>query len=408
MTDKIKIAFIKSGGLSVGGTEKFLQVLAANLPKDRFIVDYYYCDTVNYNEIENNFVTDASRLSFLRDNGVNLIKFNIGFINLKTYTHDWVNTDFWHLFNEYKYDIIQTGRAGHPEYPFYKIKHTPIVDSLHLSGMVDNQYNISRVMHICKWNSDKWIKRGGDKKRIVPISLFLDIVKETYFNLRKELKIENKFIYGFYQRNNDDIFSPIPLSAYKKIETDNTIFILMNGSNLYKQQARDLNLKNIIFLPFAKTQDEIYQFLSTLDVFAHGRKDGEVNSAVMAEAMHFGLPIVSHFSDINNGHVECIENAGKVVGTVEDYAMELGRLKKDEEYYEYRHQESEKRFMKKYELSGQMKNVIEIYEDVIKNPYPHKLRRYYYHTINFLLKRFIVNKYTYTTLRKIQKILKKP
>ena len=31
--EKIKIAFIKFGGMASGGTEKFLQTVAANLPK---------------------------------------------------------------------------------------------------------------------------------------------------------------------------------------------------------------------------------------------------------------------------------------------------------------------------------------------------------------------------------------
>jgi glycosyltransferase involved in cell wall biosynthesis len=408
MNKKIKIAFIKIGGLSAGGTEKFLQVMAANLPKDRFEVDYYYCDDpLHKNSDYKPMVTDPLRVKFMQDNKINLVKFNIGSIDMSTYTHDWIDTDFWEKFDESKYDIIQTGRAGHPEYPFYKIKHTPIVDSLHLSGMVDNQFNVSRVMHICKWNADKWIKRGGDKDRIVFVSLFLDIPNKKYQNLRKELGIENKFVYGMYQRNSDDIFSPIPLQAYKKMETDDSMFVLMNGSELYKKQAQELKIKNIVFLPFAETQERIYEFLSTLDVFAHGRRDGEVNSAVMAEALYFGLPIVSHFSDINNGHVECVGDAGKVVNNVDEYAEELLKLKNDKNYYQYRSQEGKKRFAERYELRGQMNNIVAIYEGVIKDPFPHKLKRCYYHSINFFVKRFIVNKYTYCSLRKIQVFIKK-
>ena len=38
----IKIAFIKFGGMAIGGTEKVLQTIAAELPKDKFEVDYFY------------------------------------------------------------------------------------------------------------------------------------------------------------------------------------------------------------------------------------------------------------------------------------------------------------------------------------------------------------------------------
>ena len=38
LMDKIKIAFIKFGGMAIGGTEKVLQTIAAELPKDEFII----------------------------------------------------------------------------------------------------------------------------------------------------------------------------------------------------------------------------------------------------------------------------------------------------------------------------------------------------------------------------------
>ena len=42
---KIKIAFIKFGGMANGGTEKYLQTIASYLPKDEFEVDFFYCDS---------------------------------------------------------------------------------------------------------------------------------------------------------------------------------------------------------------------------------------------------------------------------------------------------------------------------------------------------------------------------
>ena len=45
---KIKVAFIKFCGMATGGTEKVLQTVAANLPKDKFEVDFYYCDSAPY------------------------------------------------------------------------------------------------------------------------------------------------------------------------------------------------------------------------------------------------------------------------------------------------------------------------------------------------------------------------
>ena len=100
---KIKIAFIKFGGMANGGTEKVLQTIASELPKDQFIVDYYYCDSAPY--IGSNFEhpdTDPSRVQYVKNNGVNVIKFYVEFKDLRTSTHDWINTNFWELFDEEK------------------------------------------------------------------------------------------------------------------------------------------------------------------------------------------------------------------------------------------------------------------------------------------------------------------
>ena len=44
----IKVAFIKFGGMANGGTEKVLQTIASELPKDEFDVDFFYCDSAPY------------------------------------------------------------------------------------------------------------------------------------------------------------------------------------------------------------------------------------------------------------------------------------------------------------------------------------------------------------------------
>jgi len=407
MRSKIRIAFIKFGGMAAGGTEKFLQVLAANLPNDEFDVDYFYCDTAPYVGSDYRHPgTDADRLKFMQASQVRLVEFHVDYKDVTSPIHEWLGTDFGEKFNENNYDIIQTGRAGYPEYPFTKIRKIPIVDSLHLSAGVDNQYNISRVLHISRWSADEWIKKGGDAKRVEIISTFLDIPDKEYKNLRKELGIENKFVYGFHQRKDDWIYSPIPLAAYKRIEDDNTVFLMLNGSDLYKQQAHNLSIKNIIFLPFAQTQEGIYKFLSTLDVFAHGRKDGEVNSAAMAEAMYFGLPIVSHTSSYSNGHIECIGEAGRVLNNIDEYASELKKLKDDKSYYEFRSTEAKKRFAERYELKNQIARIVKIYEDVISNPFPHKIRRLYFHSLNQAWK-IIYNRYSLMLYRKLKKIRSK-
>lgn len=386
---KIRIAFIKYCGLSSGGTEKFLQTIAANLNKSKYEVDFYYTESVPFiGSAHKHNGTDDVRKQYLIRNGVNLIEVSLDAVDLTRHTHPWVNTNLFDVFCEENYDIIQTGRGGYPEYPFTKIRKTPIVDSLHLSAGVDNQYNISRVMHITEWSRKIWEKKGGDALRSVVVSHPMEIMPVDAIPLRKELHIpENRIICGFHQRNSDAIFSHYPLEAYAKLETKDTHFILLGGSEKYRRQAREIGIQNISFLDYTADQQIIYNFLSTLDIYVHGRADGEVNSTAMAEAMYFGLPILSHISHINNGHIECIGNAGYVAETISDYTDYLAKLLNDAPYRKMIAMNSKKRFAVKYELHTQIAHIESIYNDVISNPFPHKIRRY---IAQFRLRRFMV------------------
>lgn len=376
---KIKIAFVKYGGLSAGGTEKMLQIIAANLDKNRFAVDYYYCDSSPFRGSNYKYpTTNPYREQYMREHGVNLIRFSVGTVDMVHPYQTWINTDFWEKFNEGGYDLIQTGRAGHPEYPFTKISHTPILEIIALKAGCDNQYNIARSLHICQLSADQWIKSGGDSKRVEIISLPIDIKAKDYGTYRSELALGDRFVYGMHQRAADSIFSSFPLTAYKEVENERTWFIMLGGSSLYQKQAAELNIKNITFLPETGDSEVIFKFLSTLNVYAHGRKDGEVNSQAMAEGMYFGLPIVSHISEVNNGHVECIGNGGNVLTTEEEYAAELIKLQNNSAYYQEKSRNARKRFTDNYELTTQIKRFEQIYESVVANPFPHPIRRVLY------------------------------
>jgi D-glycero-D-manno-heptose 1,7-bisphosphate phosphatase len=376
---KIKIAFVKYGGLSAGGTEKMLQIIAANLDRTRFDVDYFYCDSSPLRGSDYRYpTTDPFRLEYMQEHGVHLLPFTVTEVDMVHPYQTWSGTDFWKKFDEKKYDVIQTGRAGHPEYPFTKIKQTPILEIIALQAGCDNQYNMARSLHICQWSADRWVGSGGDGKRVEIISLPIDIEAKDYGTYRDELSLGDAFVYGMHQRAADSIFSPFPLAAYKKIENEHTWFIMLGGSTLYQKQASELGIKNITFLPETGDSKIIFKFLSTLNVYAHGRKDGEVNSQAMAEGMYFGLPIVSHVSSVNNGHIECIGNGGNVLTTIDEYAIELSKLQKDSVYFKEKSENARKRFADNYELRNQINRLETIYSEVVANPFPYPLRRVLY------------------------------
>lgn len=371
MGKKLKIAFIKNNGLTLGGTEKFLQTIAAGLPKDEFEVDYFYAH-------QQDDPPNEARKQYLINNGVNVIEFKTD----KQRVHRdkiWLdNSNFFDVFKD-NYDIVQTGRCGLYEEPFCNIK-SPIVDSLHYIVGVDNQYNIARSMHISEFSKNMWIEKGGDKDRIVMVSHPIVIPDFEYKNIRAELNIENKFLFGMHQRNDDMIFSDIVLKAYKQVENDNNAFILLGGSEKYREQAKELGLKNIYFIPHTGDTNTIQSFLKTIDVYSHGRFDGELNSTAIAEALYHGKPVVSHISQEGfNGHVECIGHAGFVVDTYEQYAEKLKEFQQNKEFYEKISKNAKVRFKEMYDYDTQMQNIINIYKDVVKNTYPDKFKRLYLH-----------------------------
>lgn len=331
----MKIAFVKFGGLAAGGTERFLQNLAVGLAKEKFTIDYYYSDTAPY--LGSNYIhadTDPHRKEFVENSDVNLIKVDVGYKDVRIPTHDWVDTNFWDLFDESKYDVVISGRAGHPEYPFYKMRNVPLINILTLTAGVDNQENVYKNIHLSEWSGNVWKRQGGDasKLEIQGIIQEMDDVSEDF---REEYAIEDKFVYGFHQRDSEHISSTIPLEAYKKIQSDDTAFLLLGGSYVHTDKAKELGLKNFHHIPHSGDSKVIHKFLNTLHVFSHGRKDGETYGTVFVEAMYHKKPCLSHKAPAN-GHVEVIGNCGKVVeqNDINSYSKQMLRLKEDKEYYD--------------------------------------------------------------------------
>ena len=361
---KIKVAFIKFGGMAIGGTEKVLQTIAAELPKNQFEVDYFYCDAAPYIGSDFKHIdTDPSRVEYVKEHGVNAIKFNVEFKDVTKSTHDWINTNFWDHFKEENYDVIQTGRSGHPEYPFHMINKTPIVDSIHLSGMAENKPNSLKTVLISNEQRDRWIASGGPVDRAVTIPNPLRIPDVGDVNYREEFGWEDKFVFGLHQRRDNHIFSPLPLEAYDEIETDNTAFLLLGGSESYQKQAKDLGLKNFKHLPTTGELESIHKFLNTLNVYAHGRSDGEQCSCAIIEAMSHGLPIISHTAP-SMGQLEQIADAGKVVNNYEQYSNVMIDMLYDKKYYDKCASNSIKRYNEVYKLETVINKYIEIYKEV--------------------------------------------
>ena len=361
----IKIAFIKFAGMANGGTEKYLQTIAAHLPKDQFEVDFFYCDAAPYLGSDYKHLdTDLSRVEYCKSYDVNLKKFNVEFKDLRTPTHDWVNTDFWDHFDEDNYDVIQLGRAGHPEYPFIHINKTPIIDSIHLAGMGENKSNVYKTVLISEEQKSKWVSAGGDPNKSIIIPVPVEVPDYDSSSYIKEFGWEDKFVFGMHQRDDIHIFSPVPLEAYDEIQSDDTAFLILGGSSNHRKQAKDYQLKNVKFLDTTSDINLIHKFLNTLNVYAHGRSDGEQCSSSIIEGLSHSLPMISHTAP-SMGQLEQIGDAGEVVDGYEEYAQIMKKMIHNKGYYVDCKINSEKRYKEIYDVSSIIKKFIELYKEVV-------------------------------------------
>lgn len=370
----IRIAVFTYYGLDKGGTEKFLQTVSALLPKNKYVVDYYYIDSIPQK-------VSQVKKQYLLDNQVNLMPYNCEKIEVKKRYVYQVKSNFFDIFKGA--DIILTGSSGFTEQVLENIKNIPIVQTIHYVDGADNQYNVSRVLHISDFSKNMWIKKGGDKLRTGMISHPIIIPRYNKVDIRQKFGLDfNDFVFGLHQRDNDYIFSEIPLKAYAKVENEHTAFIICGGSKKYREQAKSLKLKRVFFIDATDSNDIIYSFLESLDVYAHGRFDGELNSTALAEAMFFGLPIITHPSDVFNGQLEVIKGNGYVAKNWNEYAEKMKVLLYDKKTYQNFSKGSKRMFMEKYNPEIQMNNIISIFDDVLINPYPHKIRRILFASLN--------------------------
>ena len=400
--EKIRVAFIKFGGLAVGGSELWQQKIAANLPKEFYDVDYYYCDTSPL--LGTDFKpgkTDPDRLKYMHDHNVNLIKFNVKAVNYRLHYHPWIGTDFWKIFDQKKYDLVQTVKAGPREYPFYLI-NLPVVEIVALANRPDKSANIAWSFHSSSWQRNVWLKKNGSVERSSVLPAPLD-KPHTTENYREELGIpDDAIVAGFHQRADDNIWSYIPLKAFSLCQNPNWHFVMKGGSALYKKQAQELSLKNIHFLPMDGDNMKVSKFLNTLDIFAHGRRDGETFGAVIAEAIIHGKPCLSHASETGlNAQKETMGTAGLFATDEKDYIEKLHALFSDKTLRDRLTLEAQKN-SGTYSIENTIKSVIEVYAEVLKDPSRFKIQ------INAFTKtKDVFVQYSVFTVKKILGAMKK-
>ena len=322
----MRVAFVKYGGLAAGGTERLLQEIAIEIAKLGATVEYFYCDPKQ--SPGSSWVhppNDERRKRHLEKNAIRLTKFEISHKDLSKPDHPWISSNFFDFFREKDFDLVWTAKAGPPEFPFNKL-NIPFVETVTLDAGYDTSPNRIHSIHISSWQRSSWIKKGGNRETSsllpIPVPNPVDVG-----NLRHELGIaKEKIVIGFHQRVDNAIASKVPFKALSAVSDTNIQFVVMGGGSAYKEFAKELKI-DCKFVDHDSSWISISRFLRTLDIYAHGRNDGETYGTVLAEAMNYGIPVVTHRSLHGaNAHVETIGAGGLFAYSLREYSQALEKF----------------------------------------------------------------------------------
>ena len=312
---KLPIVIHHLNELTLGGTEKMVQT---NMPY--FINNGTFDHYLAYRSDR-----DLSREPYFKE--------ILGTDKLLSYKTE---ADFIDIVKTKKPFIIHRYSAGIPEFPFVKEvkQYTDHFVSTSTFGNQDDTINISKVIYVSK--HVQWMagKQGAENHHIIGIPV---PEPPSAGDLKEELGIPNDaFVFGRIGRDDENIYDPINIEAYAKIATDNTYFVIVNPSRSSRADIERLNITSARVIERTTSEVRLSEFYNTIDVLAHSRKDGECSPQNVWEAFYHGKPVISHYGNPFNGHIEVIQDCGFVVlpNDVDEYARIMKKfIKKEIDYF---------------------------------------------------------------------------
>jgi glycosyltransferase involved in cell wall biosynthesis len=217
-----------------------------------------------------------------------------------------------------KPDILHVHYSGAEEPPISdeevmsKVPVTVTTNPFERENTAPSHRHVKKILFVSKWlleNKAQWAKENPRAGVLYnPIE-----APFSHDDLRDELGIpKDAFVVGRVGRPDPGIHDPISLRAFRKIANDRSYFIALSPPENMLRQAKALALKNFIPLPPSTDPVFLSKFYSTIDVLAHARRDGETFGCNIAEAMIHGKPVISHLTPYMNAQTEVIGDTGYV------------------------------------------------------------------------------------------------
>lgn len=126
--------------------------------------------------------------------------------------------------------------------------------------------------------------------------------------------------FGRCGRNDSSIFDPISLNAFARLESEYgslVKYIYVNPSVQARELVKKLLLRNVEFREWLDEED-LLQFYSEIDVFAHARRDGETLGVAIGEAMLHSCVVLSHKTSFFNEHLFLVREPFGFVAELDD------------------------------------------------------------------------------------------
>ena len=256
-------------------------------------------------------------------------------------------------FAKHNIQILHTHRSGEDNWLLPNFESTPFPFRVIETNFHGSRYTKADVR--CYPSLSLMNARGIKEdahNRIVPNAI--DKPRSTE-DLRDELGLQNKFVYGRIARADRDIYCNLNLRAYAQIETEDTVFLYVAPFEQARVDAAALGIKNIIWLPPELDLIRLSKIYNTFDIVCHSNGIGETFGNTIAEAMMHGKPVISHDAgttwpqahkdlfgarhDLFRGPND-VEGYARVMGQMRDQAFrnEAAKYLKDgaELYYGYK------------------------------------------------------------------------
>ncbi len=223
------------------------------------------------------------------------------------------------IIKKYNITCIFTDVFAHYQFPINSVPASIPFVLISPFGHFTTNGNVALAYVSGKINTQRVINRGAKAK------ILFNPLEDFSQTVWQKPAVGERIVFGRIGRDDDAIFDPIALRAFKKLEEiypNEVKYIVVNPPPMWKKMAVELGVRNMETRPPILDREGLCNFYKEIDVLAHARKDGETVGMAIAEAMLAGNPILTHKSHFHNEHFEILNPAYALwaeVGDVEKY-----------------------------------------------------------------------------------------